>query len=150
MQEKQEKPLTEEELLDLELQEARAREAKREAKASLQAKRGELELLKIIDRFEGELGPRGQAFDLLDLSSYGETPIVIKAASPGIQAKLKAYRSSKMDEAADYALVEGNVVHPSAEDFRSIIGKLPIVLELSVAVLSGLLGSRNAVIAKKR
>ena len=55
-----------------------------------------------------------------------------------------------MDEAADYALVEGNVVHPSAEDFRAIIAKLPVVLELSVAVLSGLLGSRNAVLAKKR
>lgn len=126
-----------------------AKKAEREAARALEREAHELELLELEDRLESELGPIGRAFDLVDLSDLGEGMIAVSCKVPGIQARHKAFASSKITDVDVDAFITPCIVHPSIEEFRAILARRPIAGGRVATTLLNLLGSKKTEDAKK-
>lgn len=132
---------------------ARAAAAKRAAERQEAADLAELERLELLEKYEAELGPVGQKFDVLDLTEYGEGHIVVKLGTPAYFAKAKEdlakAKTPSEEEVATHHFVEPHVVHPALADFRRIVGERPVVLVKLGHMLHGLYGERAERVGKK-
>ena len=114
------------------LEEALKRKADREAARERAAKERELQLLLLEEQLEGELGPRGKAFQIVDV--VGEVPIVLKS---GPAVLLKTVRASKFDLDDLQRFVTPCVHSPDRAAFAAIIERhAGVLMRCSDALLS--------------
>lgn len=107
--------------------------AKREARrADLEVEALELEL-----RLEGEIGPKGKMFDVVDVSDLLESPIGIRLGDSVLH---KRFTTSKMTQEDAEAYVAPCVVHPSKEKFLELAQMHPAVVDRCAGALAALFG----------
>lgn len=138
------------------LAEKLAAKALKAAKAEEAAKLSQIEELDLEERFEAELGPRGQSFDIIDATPLGEGFLVLKV---GIGANHKRFETacSKAKHGPSepdlYNFVTPCLVHPldgdpgtlkSLTTFKAIIDRRPSLLTRCAAVLLDLYGQKKA------
>jgi hypothetical protein len=132
-----------------ELAELRAKQAEREAKRAEEIEAGELELARLIEKFENELGPQGRMFEVIDARELGDGIIVVKRPEPTqhkrfVAAIDKANNTNKpVDEADTAQYVSPNVVHPSREAYLVIAGARPEIGGRCSVALMRLMGAKR-------
>lgn len=97
-----------------------AKEEARQKDREAARQKAELELLEIVDKYETEIGPRGQRFQVIDATALGEGLIVLKL---GEEVLWKRYTASKMTDADTFDFVFPCVVHPAKELFAEIVSR---------------------------
>lgn len=122
---------------------AREEKAKREAERVALADARELEILELEAKLEGELGPRGEAFEIVETV---EGPIAIKL---GEAVLYQRFQASKFTEADTNDFVFSCVVHPSQAKYQEIVGKRPGIAGRCALALGSLFGVRREADAKK-
>lgn len=119
------------------LAELRKAAEKREAERAEARENAELERLELEEKFEKELGPKGQAWALVDASDNGEGFIVVKL---GEEVLWKQYQASKMTDADTYNFVFPSVMHPSRERYTEITTRRPFLANRTANALATLFG----------
>lgn len=114
--------------LDEELAAAHERHEAREKAETQRKKQHELAGLKLIEKFEAEIGPRRSKFTMVDLGDIGEGFVVMKLGDAVIQKKFesaiaKLKDKEKLDEQSIDQYVTPCVVHPSESEFRALCGR---------------------------
>jgi hypothetical protein len=132
------------------LAEARAAKADREAAAQLAAEARELLVLDLEARFSAELGPAGQAFEVLEFRQIDKV-VALKRAAAVVVKRFDAAATKKTGQgdadAMEYVLP--SVLHPSREEFRSWSGDHQAIVWECAAALRRMEGLRAAEVASK-
>lgn len=117
---------------------AAAREAKEKkdaARAEAAAAR-ELEALDLESKLEGELGPRGEHFEIVETV---EGPIAVKLGEGILHTRFQA---SKVTDTDIHDYVFPCVVHPSKEKYLEIVGRRPGIALRCANALATLYGAK--------
>lgn len=121
----------------LERREKRLREREKQA-AAFDRKELELE-----DKYEDELGPRGQEFEIVNLAGHG--PIVIRRGEMVLYKRFQAAMSNGKDPSPEdvYGFVWPCIAYPEKSAFDAIVDKRPhIAMRLANALLT-LMGAKE-------
>jgi hypothetical protein len=113
------------------------------ARQSLRAKKREAAeeaRLELESKFERELGPMGEKFEIIDLTNLGKGLVVIKQGSSVIH---KRFENSKKEDEDIEAYVMPCLAYPSADDFRAILNDLPEVLGRCAFACHRLFGAKT-------
>ncbi len=119
------------------LAELRAAKEQREAMRAESAITREAEVLELESRFEGDLGERGAAFEIV---TSADGPIVLKLPEAVLTTR---FLESKVTAADVHDFVMPCVVHPSKDDYRAIIAKRPLVANRCATALLSLAGAKK-------
>lgn len=117
------------------------RKAKREEARALEAERLAFERLELEDRLETELGPIGQAYQLVDVTALGEGLIAVRLGEEVLWVRFKG---SKMTDSDAFQFVEPCLMHPTKEVFRAIAARRPEVVGRVSNALASLYGLKVA------
>lgn len=122
----------------MERKEKRAREREKEAAAFA---RKELEL---EDKFEEELGPRGQEFEIVNVVGYG--PIVIRRGEMVLYKRFQATMAGGKDPSPEdiHAFVWPCIAYPEKSDFNAIVDKRPHIGMRMANALLALMGAKES------
>jgi len=117
----------------------RAREAakKRDEARAAERSDAELEGLELEERLEKTIGKRGQSYEIVDASEYGDGFIAVKL---GEDVSFNTFKASKMDVADTDVFVVPNLVHPSVDVYRRIVARRPYLADMAATKLAGLYG----------
>jgi hypothetical protein len=111
---------------ELELEQLQAEEDERQKLRSAERDAQKLTRLRLIKRFEAELGPRGREFVIVGLLNVGEGFVVLKRPTAVAHKKfMSAWEKAKdkgrpMEEADVKDYVKPCVAHPSKDDYIRI------------------------------
>jgi hypothetical protein len=128
---------TETESLEEKRSRLRAEAKKREEAQKAKALENEVALLELIDKYEREIGPRGQSWDVVDATRWGEGFFVVRL---GAGINFQTYADSKMGPADKHDFICPCLVHPDVETYRAARARRPAIdFEISnvLAVLYG-------------
>jgi hypothetical protein len=115
---------------------ARLREAQAKREQALEDKKldADIERLELVEKYERDLGPEGQAFAIYDASHVGEGFFVVKH---GEAVLYTTFMESKLTPADRYDFVAPCIVHPTREKFDAAQARRPgINVELSNRLVS--------------
>jgi hypothetical protein len=125
----------------------KAREERDEA-ARLAALAHQALCLELDDRFSRELGPRGQAWELVNEdNTNGEGPIVVKLGDPVAHKLWQSKPGAAPEDAFRY--VEPSVVYPAKDVFTAIVNRRPQLLLRATAAVTALFGFSEGVLRGK-
>lgn len=117
---------------------AREVKAKKEAALARERELAELERLELEERFERETGGKlGREFAIVDFSDLGEGHVVVRL---GADVLWNTFSASKMDVADKDAFVVPCVVHPSKDQYRTIVNRRAFIADRCCAALATLYG----------
>jgi len=125
-----------------------ARETRAQARKDAEQAHADL-LLELEDRFETQLGPRGNAYEIVNEdNSCGEGPIVVKPAD-AVAMKLWKSKDGNTPEDA-LTLVRPCVVYPEAAQFAAMVsGNRSELLWRTLNAIVKLAGGREKVVQGK-
>lgn len=123
-----------------------AQKAEREkARAAAKAARA-VEELELETRFDGELGPRGSQFEIIDSGDLGEGFLVVKL---GEEVLWKRFTASKMTSEDANQLVRPCIVYPAKEKYDEITARRGALVNRCANALATLYGVQTEVSAGK-
>ena len=96
-----------------------AREQDRQAADELAARKNELLLEELLEKFDGE-GDRGVDYQICDVTALNAGYFVVRRGPSALVRAYKAkFRGDKTPSEADtHAFVKANLLHPTAEEFN--------------------------------
>ncbi len=114
---------------------ARASKEKREAASREAADARELEVLELEAKLEGELGPRGAFFEIVETL---EGPVAVKLGEAVLHTRFQGAKDITDTVLHDY--VFPNVVSPAKEKYLEIVGRRPAIALRCASALATLYG----------
>ncbi len=114
---------------------ARAAKEKKEAAAREAADARELEVLELEAKLEGELGPRGAFFEIVETL---EGPVAVKLGEAVLHTRFQGAKDITDTVLHDY--VFPNVVAPAKEKYLEIVGRRPAIALRCASALATLYG----------
>jgi|HubBroStandDraft_6_1064221.scaffolds.fasta_scaffold10345_6 hypothetical protein len=98
--------------------------------------------LELVDKYSGDLGVRGESWDLVnELNVGGVGPIIIKEGDPTKYKKWSSSPGLAPEDVAAYVL--DSVVYPERREAADIIHRKPILGLEVVTALNGLFGAKE-------
>lgn len=123
-----------------EIAELQAKQAAREKARADAFRAEELVRARLIEKYETELGPIGQAFDIVDCREHGEGFIAIKLGPAVVHTRFVTTKQQHAD-AVDYTV--SNVLYPDRAAYLAIAGKRPAVIVRVANALATLYGVKK-------
>lgn len=102
------------------LAQLREAKAKREIARQKALRDNELQLLELEAKYESELGPRGEEFEIVDASDIGAGIVVVKLGESVLWTR---YTAGKMSEADTLDFVTPQIVFPERERFLALANR---------------------------
>ena len=128
--------------IDAELEQLRTAKAERTKARALERKKFELEWLKLEAKFEAELGPMGQKFELIDCTDIGCGIVAVKRGETVVYKRFVT--TKEKDEKAIEEYVLPCIVHPTPAEFQAIINtQAPEVLGRCATAVHRLFGAKS-------
>jgi hypothetical protein len=119
------------------LAELRAKKEAIDAAREIERKAREVEELELEVRFDGELGPRGSQFEIINTGEIGEGCIVVKL---GEEVLFKRFQNSKLTAEDAAAFVRPCVVYPSQSKYDEITARRGFIATRCANALATLYG----------
>ncbi len=123
---------------------ARLAKEKKEAAARVAADARELEVLELEAKLEGELGPRGAFFEIVETL---EGPIAVKLGEAVLHTRFQGAKDITDTVLHDY--VFPCVVHPAKEKYLEAVGRRPAIALRCASALATLYGLKASDTAGK-
>lgn len=101
------------------------------------AKKRAVEVLELELKFEGEIGPRGSQFEIVETV---DGPIVVRL---GEGILYERFTASKVTPADVHDFVYPCVIHPAKEKYLEIVARRPDIASRVAHALMNLFGSRH-------
>lgn len=119
------------------------RKDKRDKARDQQAAAFKLKELELEDQYEGELGPRGEAFEIINLAHDG--PVVVRRGEAVLFKRFQASMPGDKDPTPEaiYAFVKPCLVYPEVSVFNEIISKRPQYATRVCNALCVLMGAKE-------
>lgn len=100
--------------------------------------------LELEDQFEEELGPRGEAFEIVNTPHDG--PIAIRRGEPVLFKRFQASMPGDKDPTPEalHAFVSPCLIYPEKAVFNDIVGKRPQITMRMANALCTLMGAKES------
>lgn len=117
--------------------------AKQELEDKRAAKHEEaaISLIELEVKCEAKFGARGSHYEIIDLSSLDEPPVVVKRGDSVVYKKFQAVEKKEDADIEDYVIP--SLVQPDADGFRELTTKLPNVLGRVALAVDRLYGAKD-------
>jgi len=119
------------------LAQAQEKRAEREDRRLQEKAASELEMLRLEDRLEDELGPRGVQFEIVDCRDVGGGFVAVKLGPSIVHTR---FANSKQTSSDLDSYVTPCLVHPTVEAYRALVFERPALVGRCALALAYLYG----------